>query len=193
MTGEVYSELELARWFKISRTPVREALLRLSAEKLIIFHPKRGISVSYFDKKDIENLFELRQAIEEMAFNKLLTNLSKDQIQTAKKIIGEQENCIKNNYDENLFLEMDRKFHLFFVEICGNRFMVQTYNGIRDYITISARKALFKKGRANEVIDEHKAILEALSKGDARKIRESLKRHLITSKMAALEGLIDNR
>lgn len=192
VTGEVYSELELARRFKISRTPVREALLRLSAENLIIFHPKKGISVNDFDKKDIENLFELRQAIEEVAISKVLVNLSIDQIQTAKSIITEQETCIKNNYDENLFLEMDRKFHLFFVEASGNRFMVQTYNSIRDYMTISARKALAKKGRANEVIYEHNAIIEALSRGDAEKVKESVRRHLITSKLAAFEGLTEN-
>ncbi|HXZ36728.1 MAG TPA: GntR family transcriptional regulator [Thermodesulfobacteriota bacterium] len=188
ISGEIYSELDLAKSFGISRTPVREAFLRLAAENLIIFHPRKGISVNYFSKEDIENLFELRQAIEEATANKIVGNLSKDQVRYIQETIRQQEACIKDkDYDENLFLEFDRKFHLFFVEISGNRFMVQTYNNIRDYITIPAREALRKKGRAKEVLSEHKAIVEALSGEDAERTKEAIKIHLINSKLAALE------
>jgi len=186
ISGEIYSELDLAESFGISRTPVREAFLRLAAENLIIFHPRKGISVNYFSKEDIENLFELRLAIEDAAANKIVGNLSQDQVQYIQDTIKQQQACIKE-YDENLFLEFDREFHLFFVEISGNRFMVQTYNNIRDYITIPAREALRKKGRAEEVLSEHKAIVEALSGGDAERTREAIKIHLINSKLAALE------
>lgn len=186
VSGEIYSELDLAKSFGISRTPVREAFLRLAAENLIVFHARKGMSVNYFTKEDIENIFELRQAIEETAANKLLGNLSKNQIQFIQETIKQQENCLKD-YDENLFLEFDRKFHLFFVEISGNRFMIQTYNSIRDYITIPAREALMKKGRAKEVLSEHKAIVEALSRGDAGKTKEAIRFHLTNSQLAALE------
>ncbi len=188
ISGEIYSELDLAKSFGISRTPVREAFLRLAVENLIIFHPRKGISVNYFSKEDIENLFELRQAIEEAAANKIVGNLSKDQVRYIQETIRQQEACIKDkDYDENLFLEFDRKFHLFFVEISGNRFMVQTYNNIRDYITIPAREALKKKGRAKEVLSEHKAIVEALSGEDPERTKEAIKVHLTNSKLAALE------
>jgi DNA-binding GntR family transcriptional regulator len=186
ISGEIYSELDLAKSFGVSRTPVREAFLRLAAENLIVFHPRKGISVNYFSKEDIENIFELRQAIEEAAANKIVGNLSRDHIQSIQETIQQQENCLKD-YDENLFLEFDRKFHLFFVEISGNRFMVQTYNNIRDYITIPAREALRKKGRAKEVLGEHKAIVEAISKGNRERTKEAIKTHMINSKLAALE------
>lgn len=187
--GEIYSELGLARSFGISRTPVREALIRLAAENLIIFHPRKGVSVNYFSKEDIENLFELRQAIEETAVQKMAKNLSPDQIQSIQKTIGEQERCLKEKeYNENHFLEFDRKFHLFFIETSGNRFMIQTYNNIRDYITIPAREVLKRKGRAKKVLREHKAIVEGLATRDAKRTKEALRIHLLNSKLAALEG-----
>ncbi len=186
VSGEIYSELDLAKSFGISRTPVREAFLRLAAENLIIFHSRKGISVNFFSKEDIENIFELRQAIEEAAASKIVGTLSKDQIRSIQETIKKQEACI-NDYDENLFLEFDRKFHVFFVEICGNRFMVQTYNNLRDYITIPAREALRRKGRAKEVLSEHKAIVDALSRGDAERTKEAMKIHLTNSRLAALE------
>jgi DNA-binding GntR family transcriptional regulator len=182
----MYSELDLAKSLGISRTPVREAFLRLAAENLIIFHSRKGISVTYFSKEDIENLFELRLAIEDAAANKIVGHLSKDQVQYIQETIKQQEACIKD-YDENLFLEFDRKFHLFFVEISGNRFMVQTYNNIRDYITIPAREALRKKGRAKEVLSEHKAIAKALAEEDAERTKEAIKVHLTNNKLADLE------
>jgi len=188
VAGQIYSELELARRLGISRTPVREALLRLAAENLIVFRARKGMSINYFSKEDIENLFELREAIEERAVNKITGNLAKEQIQKLREILLEQEECARNDYDEGLFLEADKKFHLFLIEASGNRFMVQTYNNIRDYITIPAREALMKKGRANEVIQEHRAIVKALSEGNVAKVRETVKKHLINSKLMALGG-----
>jgi DNA-binding GntR family transcriptional regulator len=189
--GEIYSELELAREFGVSRTPVREALLKLAAENFIVFHSRKGMSINYFTRKDIEDLFELRQAVEESIINKLVENLTKSQIQTAKDIIAQQEECVKSHYDENLFLEIDRKFHLFLIETSGNRIMAQTYNNIRDYVTLTARKALLKKGRVHGVIREHKAIVEALSKKNVEAMKEAIRKHLTTSKLTALEGRMD--
>lgn len=188
VAGRMYSELELARQLGISRTPVREALLRLAAENLIVFHPRKGMSINFFSKEDIENLFELREAIEEKAVNKITGNLGKDQIRELREILKEQEACLGEAFDERLFLEADKRFHLFLIEASGNRFMVQTYNSIRDYITIPAREALSKKGRAFEVIQEHRAIFKALSDGDVQKVRETVKKHLVNSKRMALEG-----
>ena len=131
VVGEVYSELELARKFGISRTPVREALLRLSVENLIAFHRRKGISVNYFNKADIESLFDLREAIEEATVDKIAGHLLEEDIEVAKRIILEQENCIKTDSDEDSFLEMDRRLHLLFIEASRNRFMVHipTHSG----------------------------------------------------------------
>gem|GEM_PF-92351 len=188
VAGRIYSELELARGLGISRTPVREALLRLAAENLIVFHPRKGMSINYFSREDIENLFELREAIEEKAVAKVTGHLSKEEIQKLREILKEQEECLRDDFDESLFLEADKRFHLFLIEASGNRFMVQTYNSIRDYITIPAREALTKKGRAMEVIQEHRAIVKALAEANMASVRETVRKHLINSKRMALEG-----
>lgn len=185
--GEVYSELKLAKRFGISRTPVREALLRLSTEKLIRFHPRKGMSINYFAGQDIESLFELRQAIEENIVRKIIKELTDQQIQELKDIVTEQEDCLNDGYDENRFLEIDRRFHLFLVEAGKNRFMVQTYDSIRDYMAIPAMKALVKPGRAHAVIKEHREIVKALTDKNLKGVREAIRKHLNTSKLAAME------
>jgi DNA-binding GntR family transcriptional regulator len=192
VAGEIYSELELARELGVSRTPVREALLKLAAENFVVLYSRRGMSVNYFSRRDIEDLFELRQAVEESIVSKLIENLDQGQLDGVRSIIAEQEECAKNNYDESLFLEIDRRFHLFLIESSGNRFMAQTYNNIRDYVIITARKALVKTGRVYEVINEHKAILDALCEKNIVKAKEAIQKHLTTSKLTALEGRTDN-
>ncbi|MDI6754984.1 MAG: GntR family transcriptional regulator [Thermodesulfobacteriota bacterium] len=189
VAGQIYSELELARGLGISRTPVREALLKLAAENFIVFHPQKGISVKYFSKEDIENSYDLRQAIEEAALRKTIDKLSREQVQKARSIVAEQEECIRNGYDEKLFLEIDRRFHFFLIEASGNRFMMQTYNQLRDFLIISAKEALMKKGRAQEVIREHKAMVEALAQKDFKKAQEGLTNHLNKSKWSALDHM----
>jgi DNA-binding GntR family transcriptional regulator len=190
LAGEIYSELELARTLGISRTPVREALIRLSADHLIAFHPRKGISVNYFNKEDIENLFELRQIIECAVATKI-KGLSREQIQIMQKLVADQEADLRESGGD-AFFELDRKFHLFFIESCGNRFMVQTNNNLRNYIATSSRSALMQKGRPEEVVREHHAIVEAISAGSVGKTVETVKIHLHNSKLAALESYENN-
>jgi DNA-binding GntR family transcriptional regulator len=169
----------------ISRTPIREALLKLGVENFVVFHPRKGVSINYFSKKDIEDLFELRQVIEETTMSKIMGKLSKDHIAFIRGIMNEQEKCIKNRrYDEKLFLELDKKFHLSIIELGRNKFTVQTYKNIRDYITITGRT---KKERVKEVFREHEAIVEALSQNNVKKAKQAVRRHLSNSKFFVLE------
>ena len=69
---EIYNEIALAKELGISRTPVREALLELSSQELVTFLPRRGVIVNSFTDKDIEEVFELRKAIELAAVEKEL-------------------------------------------------------------------------------------------------------------------------
>jgi DNA-binding GntR family transcriptional regulator len=184
--GETYGELELAKELGISRTPVREALLKLEAENLISFNPGRGLSVKYFSRRDLDDLTELRRVIEEAAVAKIVGHLSKDQIEGVKNIVTEQAEYVGGRYDEGLFLEIDRKFHMSLIEACGNKFMIQTYNSIRDYFAITFRGALLKKGRVMEVLREHELIVEALSDGNAEMALNAVRDHLLNSKSIAL-------
>ena len=71
ISGEVYNEMALAKELGISRTPVREALLELSTRGLVSFLPRRGVIVKRYTKRDVEEIFELRKAIELAAVEKV--------------------------------------------------------------------------------------------------------------------------
>jgi DNA-binding GntR family transcriptional regulator len=186
LAGQIYSELEIARKMGISKTPVREALIRLSADHLIVFHPRKGISVNYFNRQDIENLFEMREIIECAAVAKL-RHLSAAQVAALQHLIARQERDLQDSGGQSFF-DFDREFHLFFIEAAGNRFMVRMNNDLRNYIAISSQSALVKEGRATEVLLEHKSIVKALAAGDSGGAIAAVKIHLDNSKVAALES-----
>ena len=68
--GELYNEKAIAAELGISRTPVREALLELAAQDLVLFLPRRGLMVNRFTRRDVDEIFELRKAIELAAVEK---------------------------------------------------------------------------------------------------------------------------
>jgi len=71
--------------------------------------------------------------------------------------------------------------------------MVQTYDSIRDYVAIPARKALVKPGRADAVIKEHREIVKALTQRNLKSVQEAIRKHLNTSKLAAMGKETDPR
>jgi DNA-binding GntR family transcriptional regulator len=185
--GVVYTEVGLSKSLGISRTPVREALLRLAAENFIIFYPRKGMSVKLFSRKEVEGLFELRQALEETAYGKIAGHLTPKQIQEVRNIIREQASS------EITFSKNSRRFHLYLIEAHGNRFITQTYNNILDSVAILIRETLAQKGRAKEAVSEHKKILDALIAGDAEATKRAVQEHLRISKRNALESIAHQR
>ena len=105
-----------------------------------------------------------------------------------KVLISEDGSIItdskKETYDEKLFLELDKKFHLSIIRLSRNKFVIKTYTNIRDYITITERT---KKERVKEVFNEHESIVEALSQNNIEKVKEAIKEHLNNSKSSVLE------
>jgi DNA-binding GntR family transcriptional regulator len=69
--GEIYNEKAIAADLGISRTPVREALLELASHGLIVFLPRKGLMVNRFTRRDVDEIFELRKAVELAAVEKI--------------------------------------------------------------------------------------------------------------------------
>ena len=182
--GVLYSELDLAKSLGTSRTPVREALLRLSAENLIVFYPRKGMSVRLLSTKEVEDLFEIRQILEETAYSKIAGRLTPQQIQKIENFIQEQERQTKS------FAESSEEFHLDMIKLHGNEFIIQTYENLLDFVTILIQKILRQEGRDREAIVEHKKILKCVIAGDTEGVKQAVREHLQNAKETALKGML---
>ena len=184
--GEIYNEKNLAEELGISRTPVREALLELSAQGLVTFLPRRGIIIRHFTKRDIEEVFELRNVIELAVVERVADNYQKYDFKKLQKTIEKQKSTIENqNYID--FLHVDRIFHISLCEMYGNRRLIAIMENIRDLIQIMGSEALKDPKRMEEVIDEHQKVLDFISKGLKLEAREAMEYHLERSKKAVLQ------
>jgi len=185
--GELYNEKAIAADLGISRTPVREALLELASQDLIIFLPRRGLMVNRFTRRDVDEIFELRKAIELAAVEKVTVAAPPFDLFEIEDALLSQRKAVKKK-DYLAFMEADRLFHTRFSELTNNRRIISILENIRDMIHVMGAKALALEGRALEVIEEHQTILEAVKKGNLAEARRAMAYHLDQSKEAVEES-----
>ena len=185
--GELYNEKAIAADLGISRTPVREALLELAAQDLILFLPRRGLMVNRFTRRDVDEIFELRKAIELAAVEKIALASPPFDLFGIEESLLKQRKAAKEK-DYLAFMEADRIFHTSFSELTNNRRIIATLENLRDMIHLMGVKALALEGRALKVIEEHQAIFEAVSRGNAEEARRTMAYHLDQSKEAVEES-----
>jgi len=185
--GELYNEKAIATDLGISRTPVREALLELASQDLIIFLPRRGLMVNRFTRRDVDEIFELRKAIELAAVEKITAASPPFDLFEIEEALLSQRKAVKQR-DYLAFMEADRLFHTRFSELTNNRRLIAILDNIRDMIHVMGAKALALEGRALKVIEEHQTIFKAVKKGDIEEARRAMAYHLEQSKEAVVES-----
>ncbi len=186
-TGELYNEKAIATELGISRTPVREALLELASQDLIIFLPRRGLMVNRFTRRDVDEIFELREAVELLAVEKITAASPPFDLFEIEESLFKQRKAAKEK-DYLAFMEADRRFHTLFGALTNNRRLMAILENLRDMIHMMGTKALSLEGRAEEVIKEHQKVFEAVKNGDAEKARQTMAYHLNSSKEAVEES-----
>jgi len=186
--GEIYNEMALAKELGISRTPVREALLELSSQGLVTYLPRKGVMIKHYTSRDVEEIFELRSAIELAALEKVVKASPPYDLSKLEKSVNDQRKAWKKG-DSDAYIHFDRVFHLAFCEMIGNRRFFSILENIRDLIHLMAIQALEKEGRGEEVIQEHEVVIQAIKEGKQVNARKAMDYHLERSKEAVLEQI----
>jgi DNA-binding GntR family transcriptional regulator len=175
--GQLYSEVAISKQLGISRTPLRTALQQLEKEGLIIRLPQRGFYVYEFKEKDIEELFDIRKAIEGFAVEHIAKQNREIDLGQAKKHLKAQEDARQSD-DYSIFIREDRQFHENLVNALKNKRLVTIYSDLRQSIELIGLKRFKMSSQRNQSIAEHKAILKAIEKGDPLAARKAVYNHL---------------
>ena len=170
----IYSEQWFADMFKISRTPVREALLQLRTEGLIDVLPNRGVIIHPLTLQDARDICHMRAAIEGYCSAHLALHAQEPEAQKAlERVETVLERCRQNfNYEDEL------QFHLEIIQYSGNREFRASYNRMRTKIDVCWNEAAGWENRHTEIYYEHKRILDSMKSGDVLGAREASERHL---------------
>ena len=184
--GQIYNEINLAKEFGISRTPVREALLELSAQGLVTFLTRRGVRINHFSKRDVEEVFELRKAIELAVVEKISRRSADLDVAKLERTLERHIEAIKKA-DRLVFLRADRTFHTTLAKLTQNRRLVSILGNIGDMIQMMGVEALMRPGRMEEVLEEHQSVLKFIRQTREAEARQAMDYHLDRSKEAVLE------
>jgi DNA-binding GntR family transcriptional regulator len=167
-------ETDVAEAAQVSRTPVREALTRLTAEGLVVRAPYKGVYVPEMRSEEIDWLFESRAMIESHSSRVTAQNSA---VITQMLQLIERQTTAKT--DLSAFLEFDFDFHCAPVRAAGNLFNYNFYRTLQAPQQRLGHIAVHRTAaRLAEVLQEHRAIVEAISGGDQASIEQSIAVHL---------------
>jgi DNA-binding GntR family transcriptional regulator len=175
--GNLYSEVVISRQLGISRTPLRTALQNLEKDGLIIRLPQRGFYVYKFTKKDIEEFFAIRKALEGYAVETIVKERLEIDINQLDNHLERQNKAIKSD-NFAAFIQEDRKFHENLIQVLNNKRLATIYSDLRQSIELLGLQRFKINRQRNLSVAEHKMIIKAIRKGDPWEAREAVYNHL---------------
>jgi DNA-binding GntR family transcriptional regulator len=185
--GELLTEGEVADALGMSRTPVREAFLRLEGEGLLRLYPKRGALVVPVSAREVEAVMETRALVERFAVEKAIAR-GADVSGAMRNAIARQEACAAAE-DLDGFVAADREFHTVLVAAAGNEIVLSLYDSLRDRQQRMGIAALRREPRRlEEILDQHRGLTEAIEAGDVQTTLDLLDVHLRGTLLLLREG-----
>jgi DNA-binding GntR family transcriptional regulator len=179
--GELISEGDVATALGMSRTPVREAFLRLEAEGLLRLYPQRGALVVPVSPDEVRAVIEARLVLEQFAATKVVARGPAARTAVFERLSGElaRQRHAAVATDWRDFLDADRAFHAVTLEESGNAILSSFYSSLRDrQMRMIGESALRDPDRMTTIMDEHRGIAEALRDGDRQRALQAVQTHL---------------
>lgn len=186
--GERLVEVDVARTLKVSRTPVREAFRKLENEGLIEYSKGRGVTVAKFSKQDIDDLYDIRIALEGLAARKAAERIRDRDIQTLKTILRDISTCYQKG-DYRGAVQLHTVFNKTICRASRNRRLFELAGRFYEYTEKSQLKSMALPGRFDEIEQEHYRIVAALETRNARLAEETVRQHLEQARAAYLKSL----
>lgn len=173
--GQRLNEGELARELDVSRTPLREAMHRLTSEGLLVLVRGRGFYARPLDVKEVFDLYEARRALE-MATSRLACERADDSWLAAIDAYLEASVKAQESAPVGQLLQFDEGFHERIAEITGNAELLRMLRNI------NARIHFFRwvdmQGRRDKTQSEHRALVDAIRERDAERAANVMRIHI---------------
>ena len=180
--GSWIDELKIAEEFGISRTPLREALKVLAAEGLVTMKVRRSAYVTEMSEKDLRDVYHLLSLLESDAAGVVAERATPEQQQTLRDLHAELESAAGNR---EAFFSVNERFHMALLDMADNRWRSQMVADLRKVMKLNRHNSLFKQGRIEDSLSEHRAILDAMLSRDAEGTRRAMQAHFAQGLQAA--------
>jgi DNA-binding GntR family transcriptional regulator len=172
--GTWIDEQKLALAWGISRTPLREALKVLAVEGLVTMKLRRGAYVTEMSRDDVAQVYHLLALLESDAAASVAASAGDDARAELRALHAQLE---KSTRQRETFFAVNERFHVALLRLAGNRWAEQMVLDLRKVMKLARHHSLFKQGRITESLTEHRALMEAIDKRDARAARSRMQQH----------------
>ena len=174
--GELLTEGKLSQTLGVSRTPIREALRRLSQEH-IIEESGKGVIVLGITENDLKDIFFIRRKIEGVCAANAAKKHTAEQLASLREAVEFQEFYL-NKSDPDKIKTMDSRFHETIYQMSGSSVLSDVLIPLHRKIQKYRRASISNTIRAAASVSEHREIFEAIAASDAEKAEELINKHL---------------
>ncbi|MFG6079748.1 GntR family transcriptional regulator [Paracoccus litorisediminis] len=175
--GTTLLETELAGLLSLSRTPVREAVIKLEEEGLVEVRPRHGVTVKALSLQDFANILDVFSALEVRAFELTAERgLTPEQTRLLERMVEDMEVATASG-DIARWSDLDDEFHSEVVALCGNQRLQTALNAFWGQQYRARMMILPTRPLPEESNAEHRSVLDALKQGDRALTRERHNAH----------------
>ena len=179
--GERLMEIALAERLGVSRTPIREAMRKLEQEGLVVMIPRRGAQVANITEKDLNDVLEVRIALENVAIEKACARMSEEEMSRLWLAAKEFEHTITEGNLVKL-AEADVAFHEIIYQASDNKRLIQVLNNMRE--------EYLKEGETRDLlVKEHEELTRAIKERDVERAKQLSFQHIENQRMAILRSI----
>jgi DNA-binding GntR family transcriptional regulator len=175
--GTEIREAELAARFEVSKSPVRDALMRLEREALVITSPRQGYRVAPVSLADVQDMFHLRAALERACMERIVRQASDAQLATLEPFRRYEADAWAGG-----FIEYNRAFHRTLAELAANVRMREHLADLIDQmervVLMSVNKVRQGSGNTQSLVDEHCQMIDALQERQVRRAERLAEQHI---------------
>jgi Transcriptional regulators len=175
--GARLEEAALAERFKVSRTPVREALAQLASAGLVEMRPRQGAVVATLGLETILEMFEVMANLESLCAELCARRMT---VADQEELMALHQRCAEviESGDADAYYEANRRFHEAIYVGCRNTYLEEMTRSLRNRVSPYRRIQLRHPGRLRRSLEEHDAIVKAIIASDPDTAREATKRHI---------------
>ena len=194
--GQRIMEIKLAEELGVSRTPVREAIRKLELEGYVVMMPRRGTYVADMSIRDINEIFEIRTALESLSNGLAAEHITEDELEHLQRLLVVIGGYIKEYEDGpdreaamDKIVKTDIEFHDLLYHAARNNRLVGIISNLRDQLTRFRTLSMSYPGRLEATLDEHREIVETIANGDGCAARKAAVHHMENSEKTLLKAM----
>ena len=190
--GDPLVEAQLSAELGVSKTPIREALIRLQRDGLVAIVPYRGARVATLSPDDVRQVCELRRWIETAIARRLAAERPPDLLKQLAKNIESARRALARG-DHAVYVKAVRQFSELLVSASRNKHADEVLQRVRNTTALIANASRTRPGREARSIEEHVRIYEALAAGDPDAAERATDSHIASIEQDYLISLEDAR